>query len=49
MRVAGLRAALDFIVHDIRPLHAIKGKGLQSHFSTCIEIGAVATSPVVLC
>ena len=25
---------------DIRPLHAIKGKGFQSLFSTCIEIGA---------
>ena len=33
-------AALDFIVHDIRPLHAIEGKGLQSLVSACIEIGA---------
>jgi len=32
-------AALDFIVHDIRPLHAIEGKGLQSLVSACIEIG----------
>ena len=33
-------AALDFIVHDIRPLHAIEGKGLQSLVSACIKIGA---------
>jgi len=32
--------AFDFIVHDIRPLHAIEGKGLQSFVSTCIEICA---------
>jgi len=28
MCVAGPRTALDFIVHDIRPLAAIKRKGL---------------------
>jgi len=33
-------AALDFIVHDIRPLHAIEGKDLQSLVSACIQIGA---------
>ena len=27
-------------MHDIRPLHAIEGKGLQSLVSACIEIGA---------
>ena len=32
-------AALDFIVHDIRPLHAIEGKDLQSLVSACNENG----------
>jgi len=32
-------AVLDFIVHDIRPPHAIEGKGLQSLVSAYIEIG----------
>ena len=40
-------AALDFIVHDIRPLHAIEGKGLQSLVSACIEIGAKCSNVTV--